>query len=122
MKKLTEKIMDFSSNAWGEIEYSLRMLCGKPRPAKRLVMALIAVGTPAVVYIYFVVSSIYNMGVNSSALRGDAPALRGDAPAVRGDVSAICGDVSAIHGDVSAVHVDVSALCGDAPCGRRELH
>jgi hypothetical protein len=66
MKKLTEKIKDFSSNAWGEIEYSLRMLCGKPTPAKRFVLTLIAGGTLAVVYIYFVVSSIYNMGVNEA--------------------------------------------------------
>jgi len=63
MKSLREKIKEFLTNAWDEVEYRLRLLCGKPTPMKRFIMVLVLGGALAVVHIYFVVSSIYNMGV-----------------------------------------------------------
>jgi ABC-type lipoprotein release transport system permease subunit len=66
MKQLRTKIKDFLINAWYEIEYGLRLLCGKPTPMKRFIMVLIIGGTLAVANIYYVVSSIYNMGVHDA--------------------------------------------------------
>lgn len=66
MKKLRTKIKDFLINAWDEIEYGLRLLCGRPTPMKRFVIVLVIGGTLAVTNIYFVVSSIYNMGVSDA--------------------------------------------------------
>jgi hypothetical protein len=63
---MRKKIKDFLINAWDEIEYRLRLLCGKPTPMKRFVIVLIIGGALAVVHIYFVVSSIYNMGVSDA--------------------------------------------------------
>jgi hypothetical protein len=60
------KIKEFLINAWDEIEYSLRLLCGKPTPMKRFITVLIIGGALAVANIYFVVSSIYNMGVSDA--------------------------------------------------------
>jgi hypothetical protein len=62
MKELKVKIKSLLTNVWDEIEYGLRMLCGKPSPEKRLITMLIISVTLAVVYIYFVISSIYNIG------------------------------------------------------------
>jgi hypothetical protein len=59
---MKKKIVDFISNAWDEIEYGLRMLCGKPSPMKRFVMVLIIGGALSVAYLYTLVSSIYNIG------------------------------------------------------------
>jgi ABC-type lipoprotein release transport system permease subunit len=66
MKQLKTKIREFLINAWYEIEYGLRLLCGKPTPMKRFIMVLIIGGTLVVVHIYYVVSSIYNMGVHDA--------------------------------------------------------
>ena len=62
MKELKKKIKDFLSNAWDEIEYGLRLLCGQPSPMKRFVAVLIIGGALATANLYFVVSSIYNIG------------------------------------------------------------
>jgi hypothetical protein len=66
VKKLRTKIKEFLTNAWDEIGYRLRLLCGKPTPMKRFVIVLIIGGILTVVNIYFVVSSIYNMGVSDA--------------------------------------------------------
>jgi hypothetical protein len=63
---MKKKIREFLINAWEEIEYRLQLLCGKPTPMKRFVMVLIIGGALAVANIYFVVSSIYNMGVSDA--------------------------------------------------------
>ncbi|GHS99070.1 hypothetical protein FACS189421_08820 [Bacteroidia bacterium] len=63
---MRKKIKEFLINAWDEIEYLLRLLCGKPTPMKRFMMVLIIGGALAVANIYFVVSSIYNMGVSDA--------------------------------------------------------
>jgi hypothetical protein len=62
MKELRKKIVEFVSDAWGEIEYGLRCLCGRPSPAKRFIAVLTVGGVLAVANIYFVASSIYSMG------------------------------------------------------------
>ena len=59
---MKEKIKEFLINAWDEIEYRLKCLCGQPTPMKRFIAILIIGGTLAVANIYFVVSSIYNTG------------------------------------------------------------
>jgi hypothetical protein len=58
MKEVKTKIRDFMSSAWGEIEYGLRTLCGKPSPVKRLITVLIISGALTVIYLYFIVSSV----------------------------------------------------------------
>ncbi|GHT11675.1 hypothetical protein FACS189426_13900 [Bacteroidia bacterium] len=63
---MRKKIKEFLINAWDEIEYRLRLLCGRPTPMKRFMMVLIIGGALAVANIYFVVSSIYNMGVSDA--------------------------------------------------------
>ena len=62
MKKLSMKIKEFLVNVWDEVEYCLRLMCGKPTPMKRFIVVLIIGGALAVANIYFVVSSIYNIG------------------------------------------------------------
>jgi hypothetical protein len=62
MKDIKNKIRDFLSNAWDEIEYGLRLLCGQPSPMKRFITVLIIGVALTVVHLYFVVSSIYNIG------------------------------------------------------------
>ena len=62
MKELRKKIVEFVSGAWGEIEYGLRCLCGRPSPMKRFITVLMVGGVLAVVNIWFVANSIYNMG------------------------------------------------------------
>ena len=66
MKELKKKISELLTNAWDEIEYRLRLLCGKPTPLKRLITILIVGGILTIVHIWFVVSSIYNMGKHDS--------------------------------------------------------
>jgi hypothetical protein len=62
MNRLKTKIKEFLINAWDEIDYALRRLCGRPTPMKRFLTVLIMGSALAVANIYFVVSSIYNMG------------------------------------------------------------
>jgi ABC-type lipoprotein release transport system permease subunit len=59
---MKKKIIEFLTNAWDEMQYALRLLCGKPTPLKRFIMVLIIGGALAVANIYLVVSSIYNIG------------------------------------------------------------
>jgi hypothetical protein len=62
MKKIKSKIMDFLSNVGYEIEYGLRLLCGRPSPMKRFITVFVIGGALAAANLYFVVSSIYNIG------------------------------------------------------------
>ena len=62
MKELRKKAVEFVSGAWGEIEYGLRCLCGRPSPIKRFIVAVTVGGVLAIANIYFIASSIYNMG------------------------------------------------------------
>ncbi|MDR2690941.1 MAG: TraL conjugative transposon family protein [Dysgonamonadaceae bacterium] len=62
MKELRSKVVEFVSGAWGEIEYGLKCLCGRPSPMKRFIAVLTVGGVLAVANIYFVANSIYNMG------------------------------------------------------------
>jgi hypothetical protein len=62
MKELRKKVVEFVSDAWGEIEYGLRCLCGRPSPVKRFIAVLAVGGILTVANIYFVASSIYNIG------------------------------------------------------------
>jgi hypothetical protein len=50
------------TNAWDEIEYGLRLLCGRPSPMKRFIAVLVIGGALAAANLYFVVSSIYSIG------------------------------------------------------------
>jgi hypothetical protein len=62
MKELRKKVVEFVSGSWGEIEYGLKCLCGRPSPVKRFIAVLTVGGVLAVAHIYFVANSIYNMG------------------------------------------------------------
>jgi hypothetical protein len=62
MKELRKKTVEFVSSAWGEIEYGLRCLCGRPSPMKRFIAVLTVGGALTVANIWFIASSIYNMG------------------------------------------------------------
>jgi uncharacterized membrane protein YphA (DoxX/SURF4 family) len=66
VKKLRTKIKDFLITIWDEIECGLRLLCGRPTPMKRFIIVLIIGGALAIANIYFIVNSIYNMGVNDA--------------------------------------------------------
>jgi hypothetical protein len=69
MNRLKTKIKDFLSNAWDEIDYALRRLCGRPTPMKRFLTVLIIGSALAVANIYFVVSSIYSMGKHDAEIK-----------------------------------------------------
>jgi hypothetical protein len=56
--KLKKEYLRFED--WAE--YTFRRLCGRPTPLKRFITVLIIGGILAFVNIWFVVSSIYNMG------------------------------------------------------------
>jgi hypothetical protein len=60
--KIKAKIKDFLSNAWDELDYGLKRLCGQPSPMHRFVAVLVIGGALAVANLYFVVSSIYKTG------------------------------------------------------------
>jgi hypothetical protein len=62
MKKVRTKVVEYLSGAWSEIEYGLKRLCGRPSPAKRFIAVLTVGSVLAVINIYFVTTSIYNMG------------------------------------------------------------
>jgi hypothetical protein len=62
MKELRKKVVEFVSGAWGEIEYGLKCLCGRPSPVKRFIAVLTVGGVLAAANIYFIANSIYNMG------------------------------------------------------------
>ena len=49
-----------------EIENRLKHLCGRPSPAKRLVVVLAVCAVLAAVNIWFVVGSIYSIGKNDA--------------------------------------------------------
>jgi hypothetical protein len=51
---------------WSETEKRLKRLCGRPSPVKRLVAVLVTGGLFAAANIYFVVSSIYQIGKNDT--------------------------------------------------------
>jgi hypothetical protein len=57
---MRQKISEF----WSEVEYKLKRLCGRPSPMKRLVSVLVICVFFATANIWFVVSSIYNIGKN----------------------------------------------------------
>jgi len=59
---MTEHIKHSLTNAGNEMEYRLRMLCGKPTPMKRFIAVLIICTALAVANVWFVASSIYNIG------------------------------------------------------------
>ena len=63
---MKKEIFEFLTNVWGEIEYSLRLLCGKPSPVKRFIAVLVLGGTLSIFFIYTLVSSIYNIGVQDA--------------------------------------------------------
>jgi hypothetical protein len=62
MKELRKRIVEFVSDVWDEIGYGLKCLCGWPSPMKRFIVAVTVGGVLAIANIYFIASSIYNMG------------------------------------------------------------
>jgi len=60
------KISSFLTLSWRKTDCQLRRLCGKPSPVKRLVTVIIVGGLLAAANIYFVVSSVYNIGKNDA--------------------------------------------------------
>ncbi|KAA6304665.1 hypothetical protein EZS27_043688, partial [termite gut metagenome] len=57
-----DKIIKQLADIWDELTYGLRRLCLCPSPAKRLVTVLVLAVVLGGANIYFVVSSIYNIG------------------------------------------------------------
>ena len=62
IRNFKKKIIGQLENAWDWIDESLRRLCGKPTPLKRLIAVLIIGGALSIGYVYMLASSIYNMG------------------------------------------------------------
>jgi cell division protein FtsB len=59
---MKEKINEFQTNAKQEI----KRLCGRPSPMKRLALVIVVCLVLAVANIWFLVSSIYNIGKNDA--------------------------------------------------------
>jgi hypothetical protein len=59
---MKDKIMKQLYNVWDELTYGVRWLCLCPSPAKRLVTVSVLVVFFGGLNIWFVVSSIYNIG------------------------------------------------------------
>ena len=59
---MKQKINEFQSRTWHEIERRLKRLCGRPSPVKRLIAVLFIGGLLAAANIYYLVSSIYHIG------------------------------------------------------------
>ena len=59
---MKKKVKEFLINVWDEIEYGLRLLCGKPTPMKRFIIVLVIGGSLSIAFIHSIVSSIYNIG------------------------------------------------------------
>ena len=62
MKALQKKIRELAADVWDETAYSLKLLCGRPSPMKRMCAMLLVCGILAAVNLWYVASSIYNMG------------------------------------------------------------
>jgi len=65
-KSMKKKIFEFLTSVWDAAEYRLRLLCGKPSPMKRFIVVLILGGALSLFFIYTLVSSIYNIGVQDA--------------------------------------------------------
>ena len=63
MKKRT---FEFLTDIWDEAGYNLRLLLGKPSPMKRLIVVLALGCALSIFFIYTLVSSIYNIGVQDA--------------------------------------------------------
>jgi len=61
---MKQKIKELLTPVSRKTENRLRQLCGKPTPAKRLVMVLVAFFMLAAFNIYFLFSSVKNIGKN----------------------------------------------------------
>jgi hypothetical protein len=59
---MKDKLMKQLSDIWGELTYGIRWLCFYPSPGKRIITVLVLVIVFGGANIYFVTSSIYNMG------------------------------------------------------------
>ena len=60
------KINEFQTKVGHEIQQRLKRLCGRPSPMKRLVFVIVVCVVLAVVNIWFLFSSIYNIGKNDA--------------------------------------------------------
>ena len=49
-----------------KIEFRIKRFCGKPSPKKRLIAVSVIIVLIAIVNIWFLVSSIYNIGKNDA--------------------------------------------------------
>ena len=63
---MKEKINEFQTKVGHEIQQRLKRLCGRPSPMKRLVFVIVVCVVLAVVNIWFLFSSIYNIGKNDA--------------------------------------------------------
>ena len=60
------KVNELQTKAWHNIERRLKRLCGQPSPMKRLVAVLIVSIVFAIANVWFLISSIYNIGKNDA--------------------------------------------------------
>ena len=63
---MKKKIKEFLLNAWYEIEHRLKLLCGKPTPMKRFIIVVVIGSFFSIVFLYSLVSSMYNIGKNDA--------------------------------------------------------
>ena len=63
---MKSKIMEFLTDALGEISFSLRCLCGKPSPLKRFIIVSVIGSALGIAFIWILASSIYNIGKNDA--------------------------------------------------------
>ncbi|MCL2738346.1 MAG: TraL conjugative transposon family protein [Bacteroidales bacterium] len=56
------------AHAGDAVEHRLRLLCGKPTPMKRFILVLVIGMALAIANVWFVISSIYNIGRGETEL------------------------------------------------------
>ena len=63
---MKNKIMEFLKDIVGELSFSIRCLCGKPTPMKRLVIVLTMCSVLGIAFIYTFITSIYGIARNDA--------------------------------------------------------
>jgi len=63
---MRNRIMFFLNDAFDEIGYGLRCLCGKPSPMKRFIAVSVISCMLGIAFVWILTTSIYNIGKNDA--------------------------------------------------------
>ena len=62
---MIKKIIEFLKDAFAEIAFGIRCLCGRPSPMKRFIAVAIAGCVMGIVFFCILVSSVYKIGLSN---------------------------------------------------------